>query len=270
MFENPITELLSFFGSIVLVRDHEICDLEPDVSFILKPLEGIEHRVEVRKCNLVVETLCKGFEIHVGCVDVTKNLRPCLRRDVARGDHDALQTLFSSKTGNINNKFPPDHRIVISKRNTRNLVLHCQLHDFFWAGTQTMRFVELRLADAPVLTKAATEIATRSTKAQHTGPGQKMIQGLFFDGIDREPGGCAVAEGIEFAADVLADVAETGLVFAQATEAWTEGAENLPVVFCLPPESLFHGQTIPLFPMPGKWQTKRCVTFIAPCDIVCT
>src|SRR5262249_57516632 len=111
-----------------------------------------------------------------------------------------------------------------------------------------MRFVELRLADAPVLTKAATEIATRSTKAQHAGSGQKMIQGLFFDGIDREPGGCAVAEGIEPAADVLTDVAETGLVFAQATEARTQGAQPLPALLRLPPQTLFHRQTIPLFP----------------------
>src|SRR5262245_34708382 len=130
-----------------------------------------------------------------------------------------------------------------------------------------MRFVELCLADAPVLTKATAEIATRGAKAQHASSGQKMIQGLFFDGIDSEAGGCAVAEGIEFAADVLADIAKTGLAFAQATEAWTEGTEDLPILFCLPPESLFHGQTIPLFPMPGKWQT-ACVPFIARCDIV--
>src|SRR5262245_23952593 len=118
-----------------------------------------------------------------------------------------------------------------------------------------MRFVKLRLADAPVLTKAAAEIATGGAKAQHAGSGQKMIQRLFFDGIDGEAGGCAVAERIEFAADVLADVTETGLVFAQATETRTEGAEYPSIVFCLPPESLFHRQTIPLFRLPGKWQT---------------
>src|SRR4029077_6663198 len=39
---NPITQLLSFFGTIVFVRDHQVCDLEPDVSFIFKPPEGIE------------------------------------------------------------------------------------------------------------------------------------------------------------------------------------------------------------------------------------
>src|SRR5215475_9578724 len=170
IFENPITELLSFFGSIVLVGDHQICDLEPDVSFILKPLEGIEHRIEVRKCNLVVETLCKGFQIHVGCVDVAINLRPCLGRDVTRCYHHALYTLLPGEARNINNKFPPDHRVVVSKRNTRNLVLHCQLHDLFWARTATMRFVELGLADAPVLAKAAAEIAARGAEAQDTGP----------------------------------------------------------------------------------------------------
>jgi hypothetical protein len=51
-----------------------------------------------------------------------------------------------------------------------------------------------------------------------------MIQGLFFDGINGEAGGCAVAERKKFTADVLADVAETGLAFAQATETRTQGA----------------------------------------------
>src|SRR4029434_644022 len=105
-----------------------------------------------------------------------------------------------------------------------------------------MRFVKLRLADAPVLTKAPAEIATGGAKAQHAGSGQEMIQRFFFDGIDGEAGGCAVAERIEFAVNVLTDVAEAGLALAQATETRTEGAEDLPIVFCLPPESLFHTQ----------------------------
>ena len=87
-----------------------------------------------------------------------------------------------------------------------------------------MRFVKVRLADAPVLTKATAEIATGGAKAQHAGSGQEMIQGLFFDGINGEAGGCAVAERIKFTADVLTDVAETGLAFAQATETRTQGA----------------------------------------------
>ena len=87
-----------------------------------------------------------------------------------------------------------------------------------------MRFVKLRLADAPVLAKATAEIATGGAKAQHPGPGQKMIQRLFFDGIDSKTGGCAVAERIEFASDILADVAETGLAVAQTTEARTQSA----------------------------------------------
>src|SRR4029434_6981760 len=130
-----------------------------------------------------------------------------------------------------------------------------------------MRFVKLRLADAPVLTKAPAEIATGGAKAQHAGSGQEMIQRFFFDGIDGEAGGCAVAERIEFAVDVLADVAEAALALAQATETRTEGAEDLPIVFCLAPESFFHRQTIPLFRMSGKW-LRYGATFAAWCDIL--
>ena len=87
-----------------------------------------------------------------------------------------------------------------------------------------MRFIKLCLADAPVLAKAAAEIAAGGAKAKHTGPGQEMIQRLFFDGIDGEAGRCAVAERIESATDVLTDVAETSLTVPQATEARTQGA----------------------------------------------
>src|SRR5882672_5277764 len=131
-----------------------------------------------------------------------------------------------------------------------------------------MRFVKLRLADAPVLTKATAEIATGGAKAQHAGSGQKMIQGLFFDGIDSKAGGCAVAERIEFTADVLADVTKTSLAVPQAAETRTKGAQNLAIVFRPPPESLFHGQTIPLFRMPGKWPEAHFATLMVWCDIV--
>src|SRR4029077_16231786 len=212
---------LSFFGTIVLVRDHQVCDLEPDVSFIFEPLEGVEHRIEMGKRNLVIEALREGFEIHVCCIDVAINLRPCLGGDVTRRNHDALQPVLPSKARDIDNEFPPDHRVVVSIRNTWNLMPNCQLHDFLWAGAETMRFVKLRLADAPVLTKATAEIAAGGAKAQHAGSGEEMIQGLFFDGIDSEAGGSAVAERIEFTPDVLTDVTEAGLAIAQTTETRT-------------------------------------------------
>src|SRR6516164_5576276 len=113
-----------------------------------------------------------------------------------------------------------------------------------------MRFVKFCLADAPVLAKAAAEIAAGGAKAQDASAGQKMVQRFFFNGIDSETGRCAVAERIKFTADVLTNVTEAGLAIAQTAETRTQRAENLSIAFCLPPQGLFHRQTIVLFTMP--------------------
>jgi hypothetical protein len=115
-----------------------------------------------------------------------------------------------------------------------------QLNDLFGACLEALRFIEGRLADAPVLAEAATEIAARGAEAQDAGAGQKMIQRFLFDGIDGKSGGCAVAQGIELAADVLADVAKAGLAVAQTTEARAQGAEDPAIFLSLPPKGLFH------------------------------
>src|SRR3972149_10883197 len=73
-----------------------------------------------------------------------------------------------------------------------------------------------------------------------------MVQRLFFDGIDGKAGGCSIAKGIEFAADVFSDIAEAGLAFAHSTEARAQRAKDASVVFFLPPQRFFHGKTIPL------------------------
>jgi catechol 2,3-dioxygenase-like lactoylglutathione lyase family enzyme len=120
----------------------------------------------------------------------------------------------------------------------------------------TVGLVELGFADAPVLAKAAAEIAARGAEAQDLAAGQKMIQRFFLDGVDRETRGCSIAEGVEFAGDVLANVTETGLSFADAAKARTKGTENLAVVLRLPPQSFLHKQNIPRFSIGRKGATR--------------
>jgi hypothetical protein len=79
-----------------------------------------------------------------------------------------------------------------------------------------------------------------------------MIERLFFDGIDGETGGCAIAERIENSADVFPNITETSLAVADTTEARAKGAEYLPIGLRMPPEGFFHKENIPLLRRRGK------------------
>ena len=50
-------------------------------------------------------------------------------------------------------------------------------------------------ADIPVLAKCAGQIASGSTKRQHRGAGQEVVQRLLLDGVDAVAAGAAVRRG---------------------------------------------------------------------------
>jgi len=113
-------------------------------------------------------------------------------------------------------------------------------------------FVELGLADAPVLTEATAQIATRGAKTKDLAARKEVVQRFLFDRIDGKPRGRAIAEGIELAADVSADVSKPRLAIAKPAKARAERAENLSVGFAMPPKGLSHGKNIPLLLPDGK------------------
>ena len=195
----------------------------------------------------MVKSLSEALEIDVRRVDVTKNFRPRLRRDVARRNHDTLKSLLARRVRNIDDKFSPDHRVIIGEGDARHSMAERQLNDLLGARLQALSFVEFGLTDAPVLAEPAAEIAPGGAEAQNFRSGQKMIQRLFLNRVDGEAGGSAVAKRIEFSADVLADVTEPGLAFAHAAKSRAEGAKNLAVILRLPPKRFFHMKKYPAF-----------------------
>ena len=124
-----------------------------------------------------------------------------------------------------------------------------------------MGFIEFGLADAPILTEAAAEIAPRRAEAQDSSAGKKMVQGLLLDRINREAGRSSITKRIKLASDILADITEACLPIAHTAKARAERAKDPPVFFGPPPKCFFHTANIPLL-MP---RSKRNMNHFADC-----
>ena len=157
-----------------------------------------------------------------------------------------------SKARGVDDEFSPDHGVVVREGDTRNFALLCHLHDLFGCHAEASRLVEFRLADTPVLAEAATQIAARRAKTQNLASWQEMIQRLLLYGIDCKTIRRAVPEGIKRATDVFADVTKPRLPFSDTAQARAEGAKNLAIGRRVPPQGLFHRETIALLLARGK------------------
>src|SRR5919108_56223 len=104
----------------------------------------------------MIEAFGKSFEIDIGCVDIAKDIRPSLRRNIASGHHYAFQTVFPGKARNIYNKLTPDHGVIVGKRKAGSVVTERQRHHRLGISAQASGVIEFGLADAPVLAEPAT------------------------------------------------------------------------------------------------------------------
>src|SRR5262245_23265729 len=158
-----------------------------------------------------------------------------LRRDVTCGHHHTFKSVFARAPRDIDHELTPDDRIVVSERNAWNFVPQSQRNHLFRARADASRGVKLCLADAPVLAKTTSQVATRRTKAQDRGSRKKMVEGLLFYRINRETARIPIPERVEFSPEIFADVAKPGLPVADPTIARAQSAEDSPVVLGSPP-----------------------------------
>src|SRR4029077_19714590 len=76
----------------------------------------IEHRLEVRERELLIELLGEAFEIDVGRVHHFIERPTGGWRDVAGGDGDGFHTGRATAEGSIDGILGPHHRVVVRKR----------------------------------------------------------------------------------------------------------------------------------------------------------
>jgi len=98
-----------------------------------------------------------------------------------------------------------------------------------------MDIINTRFANGPILAKLAAHIASSGTETEDRCAGEKMMERLFFDRINTETCGLAVACGYKFSAHILPDVAKSALPFTDSAKSRTKSAGNFSLFAGMPP-----------------------------------
>ena len=239
--ENPVGEFTGFVGIVIERGDHEIGKFEPDVGFVLEPGERVENGLEMGESDLAVEIFGEGFEIDVGGVDVIVDVVERFAGDVTVGDHDGFEAAGLGGFANVDDVFAPNGGFVVGESDGAAAVLDGEQRNVFGREMFGVNLIVMGFGDVPILAEETTHVAAGGAHAEDARAGKKMIEGLFLDGIDLEGGGRSVAEAVEFAVLVGADVTEAGLAVADVAMARAEVAVNAVIGFGFPPASLVEG-----------------------------
>src|SRR5580704_10578035 len=96
----------------------------------------------------------------------------------------------------------------------------------------------MRFRNIPVLAEEAPHVAARRAHAEHTRARQKMIQRLFFDGINLQRGRSSIPEVVELPVLIDADETKSRLPGMNVAMARAQITMHAPAAFRLPPACL--------------------------------
>src|SRR5256885_5881775 len=124
----------------------------------------------MRQCDFAVEIFREGFQVNVGGVDVLVNIAECFASDVAVGDHDGFEAVFSGGSTNIDDVFAPDGRLVVGERQGVATILARQAGNVFGRDMLGAHLVVVGLGNVPVLAKEAAHVAAGGAHAEDARP----------------------------------------------------------------------------------------------------
>ncbi len=203
----------------------------------MKPFEGVEHRLQMRQRQVLVEFFGECFQIDIGRVHELEEGASRLGRNVAGRHRDRFDPLLATCFGRVDCVFGPDDRIVVGVGDAR-------APQFFRGGGDGLRRRAVRSDDSTsrdlemsqILAKFAAQVAACRAKGKHTGAGIKMIERFFFDRIDAKTGAAAVRGQHDlFPVPILPDKAESAVAWLEVAFSWTQVADDPPVVIRIVP-----------------------------------
>src|SRR5262252_7730680 len=74
----PRTLRFNFTGRVVLARNEQGGNLEPNTSLMLQVLKRLEDGSELAGAEILVKSVGEAFEVDIGCVHVAKEFNPRL------------------------------------------------------------------------------------------------------------------------------------------------------------------------------------------------
>jgi hypothetical protein len=236
VFREPIGGAMNLPVAVILIRDEQGGDFEPDFGF-LQEFQGLEHWCEAGEAKSMVKIFGESFEIHVRGVHVLVEFGASFGSDVTSGDGDRLDAGLPAGFGDLDRVFCEDDRVIVGKCDRSAAMPPSFTGDVFGGGGVGQLVPFARLADVPVLTKAAAEIATGCSEGEHAGSGQEVVERFLLDGIDTEPAAAAIGGQDNPIVQTLSNKTEPSLAFVNLAKARTEPALQTPIRKGVPPST---------------------------------
>ncbi len=221
VLEHPLAQLLDLTIRIVLARDQERRQLEPDVGLLLQVDQRVQHGLEVRLRELPVEILGERLEVHVRRIHVPVELAPRLLAHVAGRDGHRLDAALVAGLGHVDGVLVEDHRIVVGEGDAAAAEPLRRLGQPFGRRRVRQPVYLPRLADVPVLAELARQVAAGGAEREHRRARQEVIERLLLDGINTETRGAAITGQEHPFIAGLSDKTKASLTCSQFTEAGT-------------------------------------------------
>jgi len=208
---HEVGEFTKFVVGVVKAGDEQGYDLEPQ-SHGVDAADAVEDGADAASEFVVVpivETLQVDFvEIEPGA-DVIENLR----RGIAVRDEPGKKAGCFGLFENCDRPFAGDERLVIGADQNFRALLKGVANESLRSGGEWRRDrvgIAQGLRRYPVLAVSAMQVAAEHPEAVGERTGVSMEERLLFDGIALHAGGVTPG-GVEFAATVEADFADSGL-----------------------------------------------------------
>ena len=239
---KPIGGPIEFVDAVVFAGDEEGGDLEPDRRFAVQEDKRVEHGLQFREAQTVIELLRERLQVDVGRIHRLEKLRPGFVGDVAGGHRDGAEAPGAAGPGGVNGIFGKNHRIVVGKGDRPTTQALGGGGNRVRPGDFAQPVGLARLADGPILAEPAAKIASGRPERQDAGAGQKVVQRFLFDRVDAEAAAPAMRREHQPIAHAAPDKAATGLPVAELAEARTQVAFDATVGPPHPPTGRMMGR----------------------------
>ncbi len=142
VLHDPLRHLIDLGLRVVLTRNQQIGELEPNIGLLLQVLDCFENRRQVSAAHLPVKPFSECFQVDVGGVHMPEKLFAGFLRDIAGRDRNGLDAVLVTGLGHIDGVFQEDHGVVVGERDAAACRLDCSFGDRSWrsAGLQLVQF----------------------------------------------------------------------------------------------------------------------------------
>ena len=234
MLHEPGAERLDLGRRVVLPRNEERRDFEPDVGLVLEIDQRVEHGLERARAELLVEALGERLEVDVGGVHVAVELGARLGAHVAGRDGDVREPARAAGVGHVDRVFQEDDRVVVGVGDRAAAAPLGRERDPLGRGPLLQTVERAGLGDVPVLAELAGQIAARGAEGEHRRARQEVVERLLLDRIDAETRGATVGGQQQLIAPARTHEAEAPLALVQPAIARADVALNAAVVQPVP------------------------------------